>query len=236
VPVNRLLYEGDLVQGSQLRLEGDEAHHLSRVLRARQGDAVEVINGRNQLAQGTVEALGRGSVDILVREVITEPPLQPQLILAQALPKPNRLDTIIEKATELGAHQIHLFPAERSEVPQLKAQQRVASIIRSAVKQCGRLDLPELLMRPALRQWDRLPAPLSYFGDLRPEALSFQKAWKQPTSSVAFFVGPEGGLTENEIRQLDKLGARGVRLHPHVLRADTAPIVALGLMAHWLWE
>jgi 16S rRNA (uracil1498-N3)-methyltransferase len=234
MPVGRLFYDGPLA--GTIELIGDEGRHLSKVLRARPGDSIELANGRGDLATATIRALQRDSVQLQIESVTHHPEPTPQLILYQALPRLNRLDTIIEKATELGASQICLFPGERSEVPQLNpaAQRRVEAILRAAVKQSGRLYQPKLLQLPLVKSWTELPAS-SYVGDPRPSAPSLSSIWTPPTNSVAIIIGSESGLTEKEMTHLQQLGAKPVRLHPNVLRTDTAPIVALSLMSHWLW-
>ncbi|NGX46210.1 MAG: hypothetical protein K940chlam2_01396, partial [Chlamydiae bacterium] len=99
------------------------------------------------------------------------------------------------------------------------------AITISAIKQCGRLDLPEILVKPTLSKWEELSHP-AYFGDISPEAPTLQKTW-QKSDSCYFFIGPESGFSPDEITHLRRLHAHGVTLHHNILRAETASIVAL---------
>lgn len=234
MPVGRIFSDEELQPGT-VRLDDEEVRHLVRVLRAKPGDPIELVNGRGVLADGSVRTVGRNWVDIDIETVTSQLPRTPQLLLYQALPRLNRLDTILEKATELGVHQIHLFPGERSEVPRFnaQAQRRADAILRAALKQCGRLDLPQLEQAGPISSWTQLPK-VSYFGDLRPDTPSLRTAFT-PSAQVAFITGPESGLTPSEIAHLESLSASGVTLHPNTLRTDTASIAALSIISHLLW-
>jgi 16S rRNA (uracil1498-N3)-methyltransferase len=134
--------------------------------------------------------------------------------------RPSKLELVIEKCTELGADRFFLYGAQFSEKGDLSEHQleRLQHIAISAMKQCGRLDLPpiHLLKFEALFKENE---PL-YFGDTR-EAPSAEKC-KGP---LLFITGPERGFSKRELELLDLKG-KGVRLHKNILRAETAPIVA----------
>jgi 16S rRNA (uracil1498-N3)-methyltransferase len=143
----------------------------------------------------------------------------------------------LEKGTELGMSQLWLFPGQRSERKQLTESQlehmRATSI--AAMKQCGRLYLPSIELKPPLLQWQKLNS-VAFFGDLSSIAPLFNSVWKELTSvsEVLFFVGPEGGFTVDEERKLHEIQVQGVRLHKNILRTDTAALVALSLITHEL--
>lgn len=234
MPHDRFYTSQTFVNDATLTLTDDEAHHLGRVMRIRVGERIELINGSGQLGQALVEQVEKRQVLLHLQEVINTPPPQHQIILAQALPRINRLDTIVEKGTELGITHLWLFPGQRSEKDELSTNQlqRVHALTISALKQCGRLYLPKIELKPPLAKWDFLPCP-SFFGDLNEGAPPFLKAWSAaPDKDILFVVGPESGLTPEEIKRLKTLGATGVRLHQNILRTDTAPLVALSLIAH----
>jgi 16S rRNA (uracil1498-N3)-methyltransferase len=212
----------------KLTLEDAEAHHLASVMRNRVGDQVELVNGQGQLAIGRVYSIAKNSVAIEIVNTYSEDPTTTQLILAQALPKMNRLEYILEKACELDIDQIWLFPGKLSEKYELTKNrlERINHILISALKQCGRLFLPKLIMKPALKNWSALPLP-AYFGDLRQEAPPFDKILLgQMPDSLLFFIGPESGLAAEETAFLEENGVKGVKLHKNILRTDTAAIAA----------
>jgi len=232
MPHDRFFINLPLTANDEVLLEDEEAHHL-RVMRKQPLDKIELINGQNMLAAATISKIEKKRIVLLIDSVFTASPPYP-IILAQAIPRLNRLDTIIEKGTELGVTTFWLFPGEKSEKKELKENDllRLHRITISAIKQCGRLDLPELLTKPSLSHIGELPFP-AYFGDTERGAPPFFQLWKKG-ESVLFFIGPEGGFSEKESLVLKNLNVKGVRLHPNVLRTDTAPLVALSLIQHWL--
>jgi 16S rRNA (uracil1498-N3)-methyltransferase len=154
------------------------------------------------------------------------------------MPKPNRLDFILEKGTELGVDAFWVFPGQLSIKKEFFPHQmeRAQSLLVAAMKQCGRLTLPTLHLQPPLTQWTTFPST-AFFGDLSPEALPFEIVWKQSTgltSPFLFITGPESGLTSQEEQFLKEGGVKGVRLHPYILRTDTASLMAVSLLSHWL--
>lgn len=239
MPAERYFLPEPFAQGQVIEIKDKEFHHLAKVMRSREGDRVELVNGRGQLAKAHVKALGKRSADLRIEELIEEAPAAYEQILMQAIPRLNRLDTIVEKATELGVTEIWLFPGAHSEKKELSANQRerIEGISIAAMKQCGRLHQPKILFKDPLKKCDELPEN-SFFGDLDPEAPLFEGAWKAQAQSggCLFVVGPEAGLNDQEEEKLRQLGATGVKLHANILRTDTAPIVAFSLINHWLLD
>lgn len=237
MPHDRFYLNDPLVEGQEVIIEGDEFHHLSRVMRGQVGDELEGFNGKGQLASLQITSLEKKEGRLLVLKSTYTPPASCPLIIAQAYTRQNKLDYILEKGCELGMQILYLFPGERSEKSETSDNQkiRMRHILESASKQCGQLWIPEIILLPPLKQWKSLEYP-SFYGDVRASAPSFSVAWhkSQPQQGAVFFVGPEKGFSENETVQLEKLGAVGVSLHRHILRAETAPLAALSLMSHWL--
>jgi 16S rRNA (uracil1498-N3)-methyltransferase len=231
MPANRYYHPQLFQANSEIYLEGAEQHHLVSVMRTHVGDSVELVNGLGQLAIGALAAIEKKHAKLVLLSVTSVPAEPGQRILAQALPKMARLECILEKATELGVSAFWLFPGAHSEKQQLSQNQleRAHHILISAMKQCGRLFLPEITLKPPLKQWRELPLP-AFFGDLHPEAPA---AWNSlpAAENLLFFIGPEAGFAEEEVRQLQHLQAKGVKLHNNILRTDTAAIAAAFLMA-----
>lgn len=229
---------------ADLKLPPDEEHHLLHVLRAADGDAVAVIDGAGRRAAARVVLGPRRSVRLaVVSESRIERPL-PLLTLLVCLPKGDRMDWIVEKATELGAARVVPVMSERV-VARLEDRQRRERaerwqrIARSAAKQCGTEWLPEL------------PAPLDYAealrearacdlflaGGLQPGCLPLREALARRTGAVksaALLIGPEGDLTPAEQQAAAEAGAQFVTFGSLVLRVDTAALFGLSLLAYEL--
>lgn len=236
MPNDRFYVDSALQASEQVTLADAEARHLVQVMRGRVGTHVELVNGRGDLAKAELIRTDRHSCELKILQTQRQAPDPFRLVIAQAIPRHTRLDTIIEKGTELGMHALWLFPGEKSERDTLSEQQQVRAhtVAIAAMKQCGRLYLPEILLKPHLSKWSP-PALSSYFGDLKPDAPLFATEWRRapPPDGAIFFVGPEAGFSEDEVKHLKHLGAKGVRLHQNILRTDTAPLAALALMHHW---
>lgn len=231
MPAERFFIPGPLQAHQEVLLEGSEFHHLIHVMRLEAGERAEIVNGQGILAQGVLKRREKKQAVFLIESIAHEEKSPREIILAQALPRINRLDFIIEKGTELNATQFWLFPGQLSERRSLTEHQleRLQSLTVAAMKQCGRLFLPSILVKPTLDKWENLGLP-SFFGDLRASAPAFLQVQDANASSL-FFVGPESGFTDKEIERLDKLGATGVKLHSNILRTDTAALVALSIMS-----
>lgn len=210
-------------------LEEKEFHHLIHVMRMKEGETIELINGNGALAEGVIKTIGKKRAECTITSTKTHPKCNHELILAQALPRSNRLETILEKGTELGVTSFWLFPGDKSERTECRDEQleRYRLILISALKQCGRLFLPSIEWRLPLTKWKELPAPL-FFGDLAKDATFLH----QVPSSLIFAIGPESGWSEKEIDKLHALNGKGIHLSPYVLRTDTAAITAAALITH----
>ena len=116
-----------------------------------------------------------------------------------------------------------LFPGEKSEKKTVSHLQRLETIQINALKQCGRLFLPRITLKPPLDQWQQPPGSL-FFGDLSPQAPLLKGPF---TSPITFFIGPEKGFSPTELATLSQFKAIGISLHHNILRAETAAITAL---------
>jgi 16S rRNA (uracil1498-N3)-methyltransferase len=243
MPAERYFIDTDLSSHNYQELSGSEFHHLAHVMRARKGDAVELVNGRGTLAQATVLDVTKHKAGIQIEEIYQESPPPSRLILAQAFSKQNRLDFILEKGTELGVDSFWLFPGDHSAKKECYPSQleRAHTLTIAAMKQCGRLYLPSIVLKPAIEEWNELSQVSSFFGDLDSTAPLFATAWETarkqsnpPTYPIVFVTGPEGGFSSQETNALKDQGAIGVKLHPNILRAETASIMSLSLLSHWI--
>ncbi len=234
MPHERFFIDHPLKLQETVSLIDMEFRHLCHVMRMRVGENVELVNGKNQLAQASILALFKDHADLNVTSVFQAEEKKPKLILAQGIPRFNRLESILEKGTELNVSEFWLFPGAFSEKAEFSKNQiaRMELITINAMKQCGRLDLPTIVLTPPLLKWDP-PFGLSFFGDTAPDAPAI---WdKRPIAPAAepliLFIGPESGFSEDETLHLqNKLHAQGVRLHQNILRTDTASITGLSVL------
>lgn len=237
MPTERYFLPGPLDVGAKKTLLASEFHHLARVMRARVGDSVEIVNGVGVLAFATVENIAKDQATLLIEQLETTLPNKHKLILAQAFPRPNRLDFILEKGTELGVDEFWLFPGHLSQKKDFSVNQleRTRTLTIAAMKQSGRLTLPEVKIMPALEKWSCVEGS-AFFGDLDEAATPLWTALKHQSlaSSIIFFTGPESGWSLEETALLKAKGVSSVLLNKNILRTDTASMVAISLIQHYL--
>lgn len=233
MPHSRYYIDLPFEANQSVTLDKEESHHLLHVLRAQIEDRVELINGRGQLAQALLTKIEKHSATLFLTTLTTTPP-PPSLILALAISRMNHLEWVIEKGCELNATAFYLFPGLLSEKKDLSSSQiqRLKSLSIAAMKQCGRLDLPSIALHPPLLQWKPIDGTL-LFGDTAPDVpYLWDLSLPTPLSSPVFiFIGPEKGFDPKERDFLfHSLKAKGIRLHPNILRTETAPLTALSLI------
>ncbi len=237
MPAERYFIEEKLASDQFITLKDSEFHHLVHVMRTRKGERVELINGNGTLALATLEEVARDKATLLINNVQEHTKQPSRLILAQALPKQNRLDFILEKGTELGVDEFWLFPGDTSvkkEVyPNQLERNRVVTI--AATKQCGRLFVPDIKICDSIEKWKPF-ATTAFYGDVDPAARLLRDAWHNVKLPVIFVTGPESGFTGGEVDHLKKLGAQGVKLHDNILRTDTASLAAVALIYNLLMQ
>ncbi|MDB6145468.1 MAG: rsmE [Pseudomonas sp.] len=214
-----------------------QAHYIGRVLRMAEGDALQVFDGSGSEFRGTLLEVGKKRVRVNLDEQFAgqiESPLK--IHLGQGLSRGERMDWAIQKATELGVTAITPIISERCEVRLKderaeKRQLHWQQIAISACEQCGRSVVPVIHPPIALAEWlKQTEADLKLV--LHPVAEPLTSHDKPAT--LAFLIGPEGGLNDAEVDQAQNAGFHAARLGPRVLRTETAPVVALSV-AQQLW-
>jgi 16S rRNA (uracil1498-N3)-methyltransferase len=207
-------------------LDGDEARHLARVLRARAGDTVTVFAGGGVEWPARVAAIGRDEVAVEVGPPRHDPPAAgPPLTLAVALPKGERQKWLVEKLTELGVARFVPLVTERGVAEATPATAaRLARTVIEACKQCGRNTLLEIgpPAEPTAFLQGLPPGAVAILAD--PLGAALDEAVAAGAPAVAVLVGPEGGFTDGEIAAATAAGCRRVSLGRHVLRVETAAI------------
>lgn len=236
MPAERFYKEQQLHEEHELIFVDAEYHHLIHVMRAKVDDTIEVINGWGHLAKGKIAVIEKKKAVVKLIESHFTPAPQKSIILMQALPRPNRLDFILEKGTELGMTELWLFPGDRSERKDISDNQmeRHKTITIAATKQSGRLYLPKIVWMPALSKWQKPAYPL-FFGDIATDAQPFKHYWSEaPPQTGVIAIGPESGFSTEETTLLIQWQARSISLSPNILRTDTAAIAALTLYSQWI--
>jgi 16S rRNA (uracil1498-N3)-methyltransferase len=211
----------------RIRLDGDESRHLSRVRRLGPGAVVEVFDGQGWAAHAAVTAVGKEWVDLRVLEELQSGrEAVCRLTLATAVPKGERFDWLVEKATELGVDRLVPIVTERSVVdPRAAKLERLRRLVIEASKQCGRNRLMVLHQPIAWARWLEEASPMAprlvaHPGGLPPQ--QWTKARRGGESALA--VGPEGGFTEEEIAAARAAGWEIVSLGSSLLRIETAAL------------
>lgn len=241
MPAERFFTSDPLLENTVASLQDEEFHHLIHVMRGKIGQEVELINGKGALAKATLKSIQKHTASLLIESVYEEKEPPHQLILAQALPRLPKLEYIIEKSVELGVTDLWLFPGTLSEKKEFSENQmdRIHHICLSAVKQCGRLFMPRISFKPSILTWSLNDLPSErYFGDTRSGAPTLLDSLKaNPFNSFLIAIGPEKGFHEKETLHMEKtLLFKGVKLHPNILRAETAAIHALSLSSAFLFN
>ncbi|MCY4221516.1 MAG: 16S rRNA (uracil(1498)-N(3))-methyltransferase [Thiotrichales bacterium] len=247
----RLYVDPPLAAGGQVTLPETAARHVVRVLRLRAGDALTVFDGRGGEYRATLARVSRAAVVVDVGAHEPADRESPLIVeLGQGICKGDRMDLVVQKATELGVGIIRPIVCERTVVKlDLKldpgrAERRLAhwrAIAVHAAQQSGRTRVPEVAgiehLDPWLDPWlaysDTGPGPMFVLSPHADQSLP-DCAPPAPGKPVRLLVGPEGGLSPREVERARAAGFTGLRLGPRVLRTETAALVALAaLQAHW---
>jgi 16S rRNA (uracil1498-N3)-methyltransferase len=226
----RLFVPDDLAKGGPVVPSQDQARYLTQVMRLGVGDAIAVFNGRDGEWRAVMTEVGKRGCRLVAEARLREQATGPDLDLVMALVKRGPLETVIEKAAELGARRVRLVATRRTNTDKVNPG-RLTAIATEAAEQTGRLDVPEIegpeKLDRLLDGWD--PGRRLMFCDERggaPPALAALEG-EQPW---AILIGPEGGFAPEETERLRSLPfVTPVSLGPRILRADTAAIAAMTL-------
>ena len=230
----------DSVRAGSAEIHGENARHLTRVLRVEPGQRFEISDYERAWLAEIVEARGE-HVTFRVLEPVETAGLPAHIALYAALVKFDRMEWMIEKATELGVESIHPVECARSEKglfegarKRLERWQRVA---REASQQSRRLRPPEIVEAVKWQPAINAPAGLRFFFEetTAPPLLASLPRERHPQDLVNLFIGPEGGWTDTERQEAAAAGWQAVSLGPQVLRAETAALAAVSVIANaWM--
>ncbi len=233
----RLFVSGQLINGGELLLEGDRARYLGRVLRLAVGDEISVFNGEGGEWSATLSAMTKSTATLQLGEGYeagSESPLKIHLV--QGISRGERMDFVVQKATELGVKRITpvLTDCGVVKLDAARAEKRRAhwqSVAASACEQSGRTRLPLIDAPVSIKDWfgDK-PAQVDAELILTPGATTSLAAVAAPETKVCVLIGPEGGFSRTECEDAALAGFTAVSLGPRVLRTETAAVAALTVM------
>ena len=224
----RIFVRPEMLDEGVLAITGDEHHYLSRVRRARAGDAVELVDGAGRRAAATITSITDAATELAVTAPEAVPPSVPLVRAAIPWIKGDRMEWCVEKLVEAGCDEIVVWPAARA-VVQLDGERlaarigKLAAAAQAAARQCGCAHVPGVASAPSLAAAlppDGLCIVLDPSSD---RALEVGDATR-----VTLVSGPEGGLAPAELDALSACTPAG--LGPRILRAETAPVLATALV------
>ncbi len=241
--MSRFYVPKENVRGNEIIVEGDEAHHALDVMRLSDGDKVVIFDGTGAEYSGFIKEADRKGKKAIVEIIRKDVPLAeslPEIVLAQAIPKKNKMDYIVEKATELGVSKIVPIVTERTIVrpddrSSGKKLDRWRRNVLEAAKQCARSSVPEITeitsfkkLVEELDQYDL--ALMACLGDT---TISIKESLKNfKSGKILIFIGPEGDFTPEEMRMADRDNCRFVSLGNRVLKSDTAGLFVLSVLSY----
>jgi 16S rRNA (uracil1498-N3)-methyltransferase len=237
----RRVWHPGCAEHTDLTLDREESDHLRRVLRCREGDPVGVFDGRGGEWHAEVVAVGKEGVRLLRGDPVpgeVESPLR--LSLFQALCRHERMEWLVQKATEVGVAAIHPVRTARSEAaaPTPGRLERWRRIARESCKQSGRRRIPGVEPRDGLPPAGDAPGPAILL-DAGPGAAPLATVLPAETSRPAALwlaVGPEGGFDADERARLVDAGWIAASLGPRTLRTETAGVIAASIVLHRLGD
>lgn len=232
IKCQRLCVDEELTKGAQLFLGPAQLHYLKNVLRMPESAPVRVFNGRDGEWLSSLSYTGKKEASLHVTECLREQPdAGRRVCLAFAPIKKARMDFLVEKAVELGVHELQPVLTQNTEARTVR-DDRIVQQIKEAAEQCERLDVP--VLKPLLK----MEAFLASYKDFpvlacleRAEAGLLRNTAGRLDTDFAILIGPEGGFSQEESALLLRHdNVMPVSLGPHILRSETAALAALSLV------
>ena len=224
------------ITGDAIKISGNDAHHLARSLRAKRGDKLTAVDGTGNSA--VIELIDFDKTTIMARRVseIQKIISGRKIILADCLPKQNRFDNIIEKATELGVDGIEPLISERTIARPKDKLERWRRIAKESAEQCARDTIPTIGDIRTLDDWLAEISPLNsntlllFCWECERVTTVREVLSTVGDKNIFVLIGPEGGFTEREVLAIKSAGGISVTLGKRVLKTDTAAISVLAMI------
>ncbi len=230
----------DNITAATATITGDDAHHVSRVLRMKAGDALSLCDGAGNEFDAVITSVSPEAVECALGEQHESEAESPvKVTLFQCLPKTGKMELIVQKCTELGVYAIAPVNSARCVVvpgkDYDKKRERYNRVALEAAKQSRRAMVPQVLPLIELKKIDLQSFDLFLVAYEDETAVSLKQALRAANAltSIALLIGPEGGLEEGEVAQLVKAGAKSVSLGRRILRTETA---GMAMLAQTLYE
>ncbi|MCQ4086160.1 16S rRNA (uracil(1498)-N(3))-methyltransferase [Saccharibacillus sp. JS10] len=245
--MQRYFVEKEQVEANKVRILGEDARHISRVMRGRPGDKIIVCDGADLVVLAELETVEQSEVIAdIIEEIAEKSEARFRVSIAQSLPKGDKLETVIQKCTEIGAHEFIPFLSERTVVQydakkEEKRLQRWSKIAKEAAEQSHRSRIPNVSQPLTYKQL------LKRFGDydlilfcyekenglqLRDAVRPFAQSHTEAGANILLIIGPEGGFSEREALEAEAAGAAITGLGKRILRAETAGMTALSCILY----
>ena len=243
--MHRFFVEQEQISEKQITIMGQDAHHINHVLRMRIGEEVLVSDGENMEYVCSIQEFVEEDVVLKIHySQLSQMELPSKIYLFQCLPKGDKMELIIQKAVELGAYEIIPVASSRC-VVKLDAKKEASKIKRwqgiseSAAKQSKRMIVPEI------RSVMKFSDALKYAQEMDVKLIPYENAKGmegtreiisriKPGQSIAFFIGPEGGLDESEVEAAQDMGVLPITLGKRILRTETAGLTVLSILMYHL--
>lgn len=247
--IKRFLYPGELVEGKAVTFDqksyGDELKHLRKVLRAKTGDSIEIINGQGLLAKGNISSISSSDAIIEIQSIVLVEMPKPNVCVVQGFLKGQRMDWCIEKLTEMGVSDICITSMEKSATGKKEFDSRLdrwKRLCASAMKQSGNPFFP------SLKYADSLESALASFNACS-DLILYGAIDSSPRAAVStilanldgekrdrifLVIGPESGLSSSEVDLLQKLESSAAYLGNTTLRSETATLMMAGIVNNWV--
>ena len=228
----RILVSPEALRVGTIAVRGDEHIYVGRVRRAAVGDAVRVFDGNGRAADATIVAMTSDETTLRVEVVEEEALLRPHIIALLPLIQGDRMDLALEKLVEVGVDEIVIYEAARAVVRldgdrASKRQQKFVQQLAAAARQAGRARAPSLVAVLSFRDAIAHASAAELRWLCHPLADAPMTLPSPLPASVAIMTGPEGGLSNDELTEAFSAGFVAAWLGPFVLRAETAPAIAV---------
>ncbi|GAB4387477.1 MAG: 16S rRNA (uracil(1498)-N(3))-methyltransferase [Thermodesulfovibrionales bacterium] len=224
-------------EGESARLDGEEARYLASVLRLAEGDEVALFDSAGGRGKASISEIGKRSVVLRVTEALAPEPEPPGgIVLIQGILKGQKMDLVVQKATELGVRRIVPVVTERSQVRETRKGQRWRKVALEAARQSGRAAVPEVRDPVALEEFLGASSPLRGLIFWEEGGLPLREAFEGARGEgvVHAAIGPEGGFSRGEVELARERGLVVATLGSRILRAETAAIAAVALVGFLL--
>ncbi len=231
MPKDRYFTNQDLKKNECISIQDQEAMHMHIIMRKKKNDIVEIINGKGILAKAKILNISKNIVDLKIENFYFEKEKKQKIILIQSLIKPDRLELIFEKCTELGVNEFWLLAFKNTQKINFSKNRwdRAQNILISALKQSGRLYLPKIKLLNSLDDIKDIKGQI-FFGETQKNCVKLIASFKKNDENIFFIIGPESGFTNEEINYFEKnLKASAVKLNDNILRSETASITAIAI-------